>query len=71
MYNACIWGHSENRRILGIQYSALLGVGRVCPISGLVEETEWVSFSMTIKLNILLRAVTSVATGQTTSFLAD
>ena len=56
MCNACIWGHSENRRILGIQYSAmrfLLGVGRVCPITGLVGERGWVPFSMTIKFSIL------------------
>ena len=71
MYNACIWGHSENRRILGIQYSALLGVGRVCPISGLVEEMEWVPFSMTIKLNVLLRAVTSLQDKQRVSWLAS
>ena len=44
MCNACIWGHSENRRILGIQYSAmrfLLRVGRACPISGLAGEMGW------------------------------
>ena len=56
MCNACIWGHTENKSILGIQYSAmrfLLGVGKVCPIAGLFGETGWVPLAMTIKFQIL------------------
>ena len=55
MCNACIWGHSENRRI---QYSAmrfLLRVGRVCPTSGLVEETGWVVLIPDSAMRYLLR----------------
>ena len=56
MCNAGIWGHTENKSILGIQYSAmrfLLGVGKVCPIAGLFGETGWVPLTMAIKFQIL------------------
>ena len=54
--NACIWGHTVSRSILGIQYSAmryLLGVGKVCPIAGLFGETGWIPLAMAIKFQIL------------------
>ena len=44
--NACIWGHTENKALAGIQLNTFwftLGVGKACPIAGLFGESGYVS----------------------------
>ena len=56
MSNACIWGHKNSIKVMGIQHKALryfLGVGKVCPVVGLFGETGWIPFNALIKFNIL------------------
>lgn len=41
MSNACIWGHKDSLKVMGIQHRALryfLGVGKMCPVVGLFGE---------------------------------
>ena len=45
------WGHKDSVKITSIQYKALryfLGVGKMCPIAGLIGETGWIPFKALI-----------------------
>ena len=56
MSNACIWGHKDSLKVMGIQHRALryfLGVGKMCPLAGLFGETGWIPLKALIKFNIL------------------
>ena len=71
MSNACIWGHKDSVKVMGIQHRTLRyfsGVGKMCPVVGLFGETGRIPFKVLIKFNIypLLPSLLHIFVGKIT-----